>query len=60
MLLNHFCSLRPIVYIKGSEHVNDLLGGNQTLQPARVSQPDGPIIGGANATTLGGSLPGRS
>ena len=53
------CSLSLIVYIIGSGQVNDLLGGNKTLPPPRVSQPDGSIRGG-DSTTLGGSLPRRS
>ena len=41
-----------------------LLGENKTLPLPRVSQPDGSIRGGANTTSLGGSLirsqrPGR-
>ena len=54
------CSLSLIVYIIGSGQVNDLLGGNKTLPPPRVSQPDGSIRGGDNTTPLGGSLPRRS
>ena len=54
------CSLSLIVYIIGSGQVNDLLGGNKTLPPHSVSQPDGPIRGGDNTTPLGGSLPRRS
>ena len=54
------CSLSLIVYIIGSGQVNDLLGGNKTLPPPLVSQPDGSIRGGDNTTPLGGSLPRRS
>ena len=54
------CSLSLIVYIIGSGQVNDLLGGNKTLPPPGVSQPDGSIRGGDNTTPLGGSLPRRS
>ena len=54
------CSLSLIVYIIGSGQVNNLLGGNKTLPPPLVSQPDGSIRGGDNTTPLGGSLPRRS
>ena len=54
------CSLSLIVCIIGSGQVNDLLGGNKTLPPPCVSQPDGSIRGGDNTTPLGGSLPRRS
>ena len=54
------CSLSLIVYIIGSGQVNDLLGGNKTLPPPWVSQPNGLIRGGDNTTPLGGSLPRRS
>ena len=53
------CSLSLIVYIIGSGQVNDLPGGNKTLPLPRVSQPEGSIRGGANTTSLGGSLPSQ-
>ena len=43
-----------------SGQVIDLLGGNRTLPPPWVSQPDGSIRGGDNTTPLVGSLPIRS
>ena len=42
-----------IVYVIGSGQVNDLLGGNETLTPPWVSQPDGSIRNDVN------TIPGR-
>ena len=57
--LNHFCSLSLVVYIIGSGHVNDLLGGNKTLRPPEAYQLDGSFRSGTNTTSLGKSLPIR-
>ena len=56
----HFGFLSLVVYIMGSGQVSDLLGGNKTLPPPQVSQPNGSTRGGVNTTPQGGSLPRRS